>query len=79
MWVDSRIPPELDSRIGMVIFFSRPYLLAAASVAVVAYTFLWIAARKRWDRTAIISVIVGSLMLLAAVLPAARLAVFLHL
>src|SRR4051794_8904236 len=74
LWVDSRIPPEHDSRMGMAIFFSLPYLLAGASVAVVAYTFLWIAARRRWGRAALISVIIGSLMLLAAVLPAARIA-----
>ena len=74
MWLDSRIPPEHDARIGMVIFFSLPYLLAGACVALAAYTFLCIAARKHWGRAGLISLIVGTLLLLAAVLPAARIA-----
>jgi hypothetical protein len=29
-WYDSRFPPEIDSRLGMVFIFTLPFILAAA-------------------------------------------------
>ena len=73
LWVDSWIPPEHDSRMGMFISFFIPCLLGAALTSALAYAALWRAACKRGVRSNVLLLIVGSLLLIAAALPGMKL------
>src|SRR5687768_3132739 len=47
LWLDYRIPPELDSRIWLIMPMFLPFVLIASLVAIVSFAFLCRASRNR--------------------------------
>jgi hypothetical protein len=80
LWLDGRIPQEFDSRIWMIMPAFMPYIVAASLIAAIAYFFLWRAVFQNRTTRGALLLALGTLMVLAAVLPGVRIvAVFISL